>query len=311
MTHGSVNMMHVSQRLGVTALLAVVLFAVAPLPVYAQADPVTGPWPSINCDAEGVSLQKKIDNVSEGSLIYFTGSCDDGPYFIGPAFNGGQRTDRVTLWGHDGATLSAPSGSNHVLQASGVHVTLRNFRIMADSTQIGIVLEGTSALIWRVVVENAVVHGLHVGSSSFARIYESQFRNNGVGIFVGDGSTASLGDNKVENNRSEGVYVLTNSNASFGTDNIIRGNVNGLRVDFLSSLVLHGGSFIEWNTGAGILVDTRYASLLLRSPNTIQNNGTDVICYARALVSVDQPQNSSTKTTDITPGCEVLNPPIF
>ena len=62
--------------LGFMVLFASALITAPASTVHAEA------FPSINCDGPGVDLQTVIDNVPDGTTIFFGGNCDDGPYNI-------------------------------------------------------------------------------------------------------------------------------------------------------------------------------------------------------------------------------------
>ena len=174
-------------------LLAIMaLCATFMVPVHAKADP------TVNCDADGVGLQKKLDNAADGATVGITGSCDEGPYVIS---NG-----NLKLRGFEGAVLSGPGGSA-VLSIQGAgNVELRNFDINANGFNSGIHFLSSSGEIRNVLVENAQGNGISVTGSSRVNVFDSTSRQNNIGIsFVN--STGFLFNNTIENNSQQGISV--------------------------------------------------------------------------------------------------------
>ena len=277
-------------RSGITSLFAAVLFAAFNSPLHAQG------FPTINCDAPGASLQKKIDSGGDGDRLFVTGVCDDGPYFI---FG-----KEIELLGFTlkstGATLSS-SGSGDVLIVRGATVVLRNLTIDADGSGSGISTEGSSIDVEGVIVQNATA-GIRLDGSSFAIVLDSEFNNNDLGIVILGSSNAFIHESTIQGSSSTGVTVVNSSNATVSNNTIIN-NQEGILVTKMSSLFI-GGNLIENNVSRGVVIADQYG-FLEAAVNTIQGNGIDVDCQARGIFESPVAQISNTKTTALG-GCTVF-----
>jgi len=278
------------KRFGITSLFAVVLFAAFNSPLHAQG------FPTVHCDSQGGSnLQIKIDAGGDGDKIFLTGVCDDGPYFIF-----GKHIELIGF-ASTGATLSS-LGSGDVLIVRGATVVLRNLTIDADGSGTGILIEGSSADINSVVVQDASGAGMTIDGSSYAIVGDSEFNNNDVGIVVIGSSNAFIHQSTIQGNSSRGVVVVGASSASISNSTLIN-NLVGVLVTKMSTLGL-GGNLIENNTETGVQVADQYG-FLEAAVNTIQGNGTDVVCEARGIFESGVAQISNTQTTALS-GCTLL-----
>ena len=281
------------KRFGITSLFAAVLFAAFNSPLHAQGTP------TVNCNAQGGSnLQTKIDAGGDGDRIFLTGVCDDGPYVIF-----GKHIELIGF-ASTGATLSS-LGSGDVLILRGATVVLRNLFIDADGSGSGISTEGSSIDVGEVVVRGASGAGIRLDGSSFAIVTNSGFNNNGIGIVITGSSNAFLHQSTVQDNLISGVVVILNSSATVSFNTIINNNV-GVVVTKMSSLALNN-NLIENNVDKGVLIADQYGYLTTDGfVNTIQDNGTDVVCQARGIFESPVAQSSTTSTTLLSPDCTVF-----
>ena len=145
---------------------------------------------------------------------------------------------------------------------------------------------------------------MRIDGSSFAIVADSEFNNSSAGIQITGGSNASLVRNTFRDNSSRGVVVNINSSA-FVADNTIINNQVGVLVTKMSSLILVN-NLIENNVDKGVWVAHQYGYLSTEgSVNTIQGNGTDVVCNVRGIFESPVAQSSNTYTTSLF-GCIVL-----
>lgn len=283
-------MSQVLLRLVLMGLAALALFAGPMSVLQVQGAPV------VNCDASGTDLQSALNNAPNGATIQITGTCDDGPYVI--------RKD-LNLQGpaSAGAIMSAPANSEFVLFMRGVTVKLRNLTIDANHAANGVLLEGGSLDVERVIVRGASGSGLRVDGSSFAIVSDSEFNENGEsGVLVIWSSNTFLFQAKMQNN-GIGMIVVNNGSAS-GSENQITNNNIGLLVSKMSSAGI-SDTLIANNLDKGVWIANQYG-YIEAGVNTIQDNGTDVVCEANGIFESPAAQTSSTGTENIDPDCTVL-----
>ena len=165
-------------------------------------------------------------------------------------------------------------------------------------------MEGSSVDAEGIIVHDASATGMRIDGSSFAIVIDSEFNDNGEeGVLVIFGSNAFLHQSKMLRN-SAGIVVVRNGSVT-ASDNEISNNENGLLVSQLSSAVI-AGNVIEDNTSIGVWIANQYGYVnTLDGVNTIQDNGTDVVCEARGIFE-SSAQSSTTKTTSIDSDCTVL-----
>jgi parallel beta-helix repeat protein len=235
-------------RLKVMSLCCAVLFALSASPLHAQPFE-NGPFLSLNCDALGADLQRVLDAAPTGATVILDGTtCDDGPYYI----RGKDLVFRSVSSGT--ATLSTPSGGRSVLEVEHAHADIININIDASNADVGINVRGATVDLRRVVVEGSPNAGLRVVDSSFASIFDCEFRNNAVGIEISTSSSFDLADNSVvESNNGFGVLVLQSSSGTIAESTLIDDNQNGVVVGQNSSITMND-STITNNTGSGVQV---------------------------------------------------------
>ncbi len=255
-----------------------------------------GGYESINCDAPGASLQKKINNAQEGGYISITGTCSDGPFIIWFDLN---------LESSDGATLSAVNGSDSVLDLNSSRSSITGITIDATGANMGMNLSGASANLRDIVVENATWAGLNAAGSNILS-FGSIFRNNGgPGANIHGASSAWLFNNTFEQNGT-GVSVSTNGSASIVGDSTVDGNDAGVIVGLNGSVQL-SDSTIKNSTWDGILVWKQGVLTTWGEPSMFVNNGgSDVHCAFRGIVDVSTPQEPNGGTTSTDSSCLVF-----
>ncbi len=258
-----------------TAVLLAGVFALTASPVYAQ---------SVNCNNPGEDLQKEIDAAKPGAELFVVGDCDDGRYVI---------AKDLKLIGNGNTTLSAPGpgiGEEVVLVLGRASVEFSNLNVTADGRVIGIqVVRGSTATFRNVLVEGASGPAISVGWSATVLVESCELRDNGTGVQVFASSSAEILGSRIENN-AEGVTV-----ANF------------------SSAAVQGNWIINNTPGSGLVASLgqTYGTIsAFTTPNTIEGNGTDVVCRRGGVFSAQVPQISSTATTFIDSGC-VVNGTIF
>jgi nitrous oxidase accessory protein NosD len=247
---------------------------------------------SVKCDSEGRELQKAIDKAPPGSTIRLSGLCATGPYFV---------QKNLTLIGP--ATLAGAPSDGAVISVTGATVTFLNITINAAGAQYGIFSRGSTIAVQDVKVTDSGGSGIHVAHTSFANIENLNLIDNDVGVYITESSSAAISNARIEGSRTFGIHVIAASSAIISETEMVNGNHAGLAINIMSNASLFS-SIIEGNQGPGVLVADIYSSVLLREEvNTLSGNNPDVQCFPRGYVRVDAPQLSSTKTSQIIPGC--------
>jgi len=144
---------------------------------------------TVNCNADGKDLQKKIDTASPGAELLVSGDCSDGPYNI---------EKDVSLIGDGTATLSAFGGGPSVVKVYGASVFFQGLNIDAIGTNFGIATESAAIAMNNVTVENSSHSGVFIAFNSHADINDSTVRNNNIGINVTESSTVEVTNTLVE-----------------------------------------------------------------------------------------------------------------
>lgn len=257
---------------------------------------------TVNCGSNSANLQRTIDQAAPGTTIVVRGTC---------ATNGISIRKDLQLVGAEGAALSA-TNTDRVLYVSGSTVSISNLRINAASANFGIIAEeGASVLIDRVQVENAANGiGIAVFLNSHASVTGSTLRGNLYGMMLNESSSTWFVDNRIEQSGYAAMAVLTSSTADIINSVLTAGNIGVLAGRFSGATLTN--SQITNNTGPGFWLTPFYAAITLRPElSTIQNNGADAKCDDRAIIEVQASQISSTKTTDLQPGCVIVGGPLF
>lgn len=266
------------------------LIAMSASPVYAAGSE------TVNCSAPGTQLQKKLDSAQEDSIVFVTGTCDDGPFNI---------NRDIILFGLGGATLSAVDGSGSVLTVNWARAIIAGITIDGDGETIGIIVRGGQARLFNVVVEGAV-NGIFVSAGGSVTTDNVQSSNNeGVGIIISGSSGANLFNSKFEQNRI-GVLVQLSSSATINGDSTFEGNGNGIIISTNGSVSL-SDSTIKNSTFHGVYVLTQGVLSAFGSPIIFENNGgIDVKCESRGIVETGASQIPNGGSTMIDPSCLVF-----
>ncbi len=262
---------HAALRFGLVALGAATLLTSSMAPLHAEV--------SINCDASGVDLQKKLDAASTGGTVVVRGTCDDGPYHIGSK-------DLTLLGGR--ATLSAPDGGI-VLEVRNAGVLLENLDIVGGDED-GIFVVNGSVTLFQVTIKDAMGSAMHLSESSFANIESSEFDGNALGLLFTENSSFIMGDTSITNNDGPGIHMSGGGSGSFFPGNVIDGNDDGVSVQLTSSLRMSGATITN-NTGSGVRA-ARFGAVAFESPNTFADNAIDVQCMEAGGVFANEPQIS-------------------
>jgi parallel beta-helix repeat protein len=212
-------------------------------------------WAHVDCDQEAAgALQRAIDRAHSGDTIHVSGTCDENLSIA-------EGKNRITLNGGGHATNHGPDQAVSSISVRGMGVTITGLTVSGGRDAIDVGRNGT-----------AVVDGNTLtGSRRF-------------GILVHGSGAATIVNNTIENNPSNGINVTTGAFAFVGvrsgedvvaSPNIVRFNGgHGVTVAFSASARIVGNT-IGNNTRNGINVER--ASYANAASNSIDANGQNGI----------------------------------
>ena len=257
-------------------------------PVYAAGSE------TVNCNAPGADLQKKLDAAHEGSTVFVTGHCVNGPFTI----------DRdINLSGFDGAMLSAAEGSGSVLYVRG-RTNISNIGIAADGIPVGVLANGGASLVLdRVTVDGATSSGVFVGFGGGVQVFDSEFRYNAAALRLS--SSGGYISNSTFEQNVIGVSVQHGGGVSITNGTIIDGNDTGIVVRNNATAQVSDSTIINSaSDGISIIL---HGMLDFGAPNNFGGSGgADVNCESRGVITVGPPQLPNGGATSIDPSCLVF-----
>ena len=119
-------------------------------------------------------------------------------------------TKSITITANQGfyAGISASSGNAVTIATAAVNVTLRGLNINGIGGANGISMTNGSRLsIENCVISNFSGAGLVVNANAVIRVLDSIFRDNGDGILLDGGVTASVSGSKFLGNGDRGIFL--------------------------------------------------------------------------------------------------------
>ena len=222
-------MKNLVERLGVTALFALALFAFSIHQASADVE-------EVDCN-DGDSIQGALDAAEDGDVIEVKGACVENVTVRG--FN-------ITLRGLPGASITAADDDKDVIAVRGIDARIEDWDLISGGRN-GISLSfSASATIARNKVVGAADHGIVVNRSAFATIDRNEVLDNvKVGIKIMKSGSADLFNNTVSGTKERltggsGHGIMVNLGASADLEgNTSTGNAaDGLRVQETSAVRL-------------------------------------------------------------------------
>jgi len=147
-----------------------------------------------------------------------------------------------------------------------------------EKNNMGIVMwESSNNVLKGNIVENSLLHGINLGSSSDNNVFESNLvENSSMGIHLHFVSNNILKGNLVKNNHS-GIFLYSLSDNNIFKNNLVENNFYGFEFSESSNNVLKNNSFENNNYGIRILVSSTNNVL---DSNLIKNNTTGLAISA-------------------------------
>jgi hypothetical protein len=229
----------------------------------------------VDC-SKGQTITAALAAITNGAIggratLDIHGTCKENVFII--------NLDRVTLIGHDGATIQDPSNGENPTVAifDSTVIDLQNLTINGGSDGVDCI-DMSGCHLENDIVQNAVVDGLRVARSN-AGTSNNTFQNNGdrgvvvvngavmlssqdtvsgnafAGILV-SGSTLTALTDTIQDNGSNGIRAINNATLRIGDMSITGNAANGISIESASTVLFSDGvgSTISGNTGHGMVM---------------------------------------------------------
>ena len=255
----------------------------------------------VDCDQPGQTIGAVLAAIANGpnggrATIDIHGTCKENLFI--------QYLDRVTLIGHDGATIQDASNGNEatVVVADSSYIDLQSLIIDGGSSGV-FCIEMSTCRMENDIVQNAAIAGVHIARSSTIML-STTLQNNGVngievvngGLLLGDHNTITGNANQgvavtganltsssdiIQHNGRNGIRASNNATLRLADETITNNGANGIRLESASTLAFTDGTgtTISGNGGNGMLlldqVNVAFSGLDNVSGNTGQ---PDVFC---------------------------------